>query len=532
MQQFGRQFSTRQTSQAQPIPGKPMTKNSAGGYSFEIDKWEQLRRFLVLGTEGGTYYVGQSKLTRENCKAVAACIAEDGDRTVGIITAISEAGRAPKNDPALFALALCTSPDLADERTRSLAYAALPRVARIGTHLFHFAEYRKAVAGWGAGMRKAVQGWYLNREPDQVAYQAVKYRQRDGWSHRDLLRKAHPKATDPAMNAVFKYIVSGTPQGELPRIIEGFERAQAETDAKSLAGLVRDYGLTWEMIPTEMHEHKQVWDALLDKMPMGALVRQLPRLTRLGLVKSMGARTAEVCDRLADEGQLCKARIHPIQVLAALLTYASGHSTRGSSEWVPVTKVVDALDAAFYASFGNVEPTGKRIMLCLDVSGSMSGGWGGAALCGVPGLSARMASSAMALITANVEADYCIMAFTHGFVPLQISPNQRLDDVCHTTERLPFDRTDCAVPMLWAIQEDLEVDAFIVYTDSETWAGNIHPVQALQRYRQKTGINAKSVVVGMESNGFTIADPDDAGMLDVVGFDTATPNAISSFVRG
>ena len=57
----------------------------------------------------------------------------------------------------------------------------------------------------------------------------------------------------------------------------------------------------------------------------------------------------------------------------------------------------------------------------------------------------------------------------------------------------------------------------MVYTGSETWAGAIHPVQALREYRAKTGIAAKLVVVGMVSNGFSIADPDDGGMLDVVG---------------
>jgi 60 kDa SS-A/Ro ribonucleoprotein len=36
----------------------------------------------------------------------------------------------------------------------------------------------------------------------------------------------------------------------------------------------------------------------------------------------------------------------------------------------------------------------------------------------------------------------------------------------------------------------------------------------------------------MVSNGFTIADPNDTGMMDVVGFDTATPALISEFVAG
>ena len=58
-------------------------------------------------------------------------------------------------------------------------------------------------------------------------------------------------------------------------------------------------------------------------------------------------------------------------MLAALQTYAAGRGARGKHTWTPVAQVIDALDAAFYAAFGNVEPTGKRTLLALDVSGSM-----------------------------------------------------------------------------------------------------------------------------------------------------------------
>ena len=75
------------------------------------------------------------------------------------------------------------------------------------------------------------------------------------------------------------------------------------------------------------------------------------------------------------------------------------------------------------------------------------------------------------------------------------------------------------------------VDAFIVYTDNETWAGNIHPYQALEQYRREMGIPAKLVVVGMTATEFSIANPDDAGMLDVVGFDTAAPAVMADFIR-
>jgi 60 kDa SS-A/Ro ribonucleoprotein len=81
------------------------------------------------------------------------------------------------------------------------------------------------------------------------------------------------------------------------------------------------------------------------------------------------------------------------------------------------------------------------------------------------------------------------------------------------------------------LRRGLKVDAFVVLTDSETWAGATHPVQALREYRARSGIAAKLVVVGLVSNGFSIADPNDGGMLDVVGFDAAAPAVIADFLR-
>ena len=75
------------------------------------------------------------------------------------------------------------------------------------------------------------------------------------------------------------------------------------------------------------------------------------------------------------------------------------------------------------------------------------------------------------------------------------------------------------------------MSAFITYTDSETWAGNIHPALALRQYRDSFVGDAKAVVVGMTSNGFTLTDPNDHGMLDVVGFDTSVPAVVADFVQ-
>jgi 60 kDa SS-A/Ro ribonucleoprotein len=539
-------MSRKQTPQSQPIPGAGQVANSAGGYAFPVDDWVRMERFLILGSEGGSYYAAESTLTRENAEATLRCIQADGARAVALIAEISAAGRAPKTDPAIFALALAAA--TGEGETRRLALAALPRVCRTGTHLFHFAQYVDGLRGWGRGLRAAVANWYECLPADQLAYQAIKYKQRDGWTHRDLLRLSHPRPKTQQHKAIYHWITQGWPGvGAEPhpdtalRAIWAMERAAVSGKAGEVAKLIAEYDLPREAIPSDWLKEPVVWEALLARMPMTAMIRNLATMTRVGLLATGSDSFRKVMGALGDRDRLRKARIHPIAVLSALTTYGQGRGVRSDASWQPVAGIVDALDAAFYATFESVEPTGKRILLALDVSGSMGGG----ATAGVPGLTPRVGSAAMALVTAAVEKSAEFVAFTaaaggvggrwgggvSGLTKLGISPRQRLDDVVKTVSGLPMGGTDCALPMVWALDNKVAIDTFVIYTDSETWHGKIHPVQALREYRERMGIAAKLVVVGMVSNGFSIADPNDAGMLDVVGFDTATPALIADFGR-
>jgi len=542
---------TRRLPQWLPLRGQ--VRNSAGGHAWDVGIWERLRRFLVLGTEGGSYYASEWTLTRDAAQSVDACIREDGLRSVAEIVRVSTEGRAPKNDPALFALAMAAGAE--DVETRRAALEALPQVARTGTHLFQFAILVEGFRGWGRALRRAVGRWYAERTVDELAYQAVKYRQRAGVTHRDLLRLAHPAARAGAGNPtlevtdeharLFEWIVRGGETAGLPALVDGFVRAQEETSAATVAELVRAYRLPREALQPEHLTSPEVWEALLEEMPMTALIRNLATMTRVGVVAPGSEGTATAVARLGDAERIRRARVHPIAMLAALRTYAAGHGARGRGTWTPVREVVDALDAAFYSAFGNVEPTGKRLLLALDVSGSMT--WGRVA--GIPGLTPRDASAALALVTAATEDRYEVLGFfagrhgwktgtnrmgwgEDGLTPLPISPRQRLDDAVKAVSDLPFGGTDCALPMRYAQARGRKIDTFVIYTDSETWAGDVHPTQALRDYRHASGIDARLVVVGMVSGGFSIADPADPGMLDVVGFDTATPQLISDFARG
>jgi 60 kDa SS-A/Ro ribonucleoprotein len=540
-----------QTPQSEPS-AKATVKNSAGGHVFGIDSLAQLRRFLILGVAGGTYYTSEKELTKANAKVVLDLAVSHPREVVDIATDVSVRGLAPKQGPALFAIAAVSglAPNAED---RAYALSKLQQVCRTGTALFQFVGYMEQFRGWGRAAKRAVADWYLNKIPDQAAYQMVKYRQRDGWSQRDLLRLAKPVPVTQKQDAMFKW-AAGKSGNEATgvEIIDAFETAQkAKTLAEWLRIIDQNPALTWEMLPDKALNEAGVWAMLIEKgIPQTALMRQLPRLTRLGIFNDSEMRRI-VAKQLTDPERLQKGRVHPFNVLVALKTYQSGRSLKGSSTWEPNRQVIDALDLAFYAAYKSVKPSGKRLLIALDVSGSMS-----SQVAGLP-ISCREAAGALAMTFLNTEPDCEVIGFTaggwranaaptasgvrrgyygHGWdggvERLTLSARQRLDDVLRTIQRSDFGATDCALPMLWAKQNKLDFDGILVVTDNETWAGNVHPHEALEQYKAARGLDTRFAVLACTPTPFSIADPKDPSMLDVCGLDSSVPTLITDFFRG
>lgn len=538
------------TPQAEQADAR-QAKNNAGGFSFVIDGEARIRRFLTIGVEGGTFYVSQRELVKQNASVVLDWARNHASQLVALATEISVAGRAPKNEPALFAIAAALA--LGDSEGREAAARAVPQVARTGTHLFAFCGYLEQFRGWGRKAQRAVSSWYLSRDADELAYQLVKYRQRGGWTHADVLRLAHPCPEDAEHDLLFQWVTGSTVQRDrwaarpaLPNWVQAYEQARdiERAGGKDRMGkyvqLVQDYpGLPWEALPDEANASAEVLGALVDSgMPQMALIRQLPSLTRHGVLPPMSARLRQVADQVRDPERLRKARVHPLAVLIALRTYARGVSLKGDTRWVPEQMLADALDEAFYAAFGAVEPAGKRTMICTDTSGSM--GWPVTSqyfrslppgFTGYPFTAAEIAG-ALAMTMARTEPQYGFYGFNSELYPLKIGAQMRLDTVLQVMANSWGGSTDCAAPMTWAARNRVEVDTFKVITDNETWFGAIHPHEALREYRQKMGIDARMQVLCVVPTEFSIADPDDPRQMDVSGFDSAVPALLADHARG
>lgn len=394
--------------------------------------------------------------------------------------------------------------------------------------------------GWGPLLTRVVREWYLTKDVQPLCYQMVKYQSRDGWSHRDMLRLSHPRplAGNHSQSTLFKWAAGKTKAEDITRDDSGLnavdnplallyatEKAKTADEAETVR-LIEAYNLPRECVKTEHLKSSKVWEALLQRMPLNALIRNLGNMTALGLIAPNSAGTIKAVTALSNRDKLRKARVHPLAVYLAMATYNQGHGMKGANNWKPVTAISDALEDAFYASFDYVETTGKRWFLGLDVSGSMGG-----AMNNMP-LSYRDATALLAMVTLRTEPFCFVGGFQNTLTPLPLTSKQKLETAVKHISNLSFGSTDCAQPMIYALDHKIDVDCFVIYTDNETCVGDIHPKQALDKYRQKTGIAARSVVVCMAANKFSIADPKDAGMMDVVGFDTTVPTVLADFASG
>ena len=603
------------TSQVEFIKGREdeQVKNAAGGVSFKMDDFDRLMRFLILGVESNTYYTNQKTLVLQNVECLDRCLQADPRRVVDMVVDVSTNNRAFKQDAGLFVLAAAasfkgkasglTAPNRnrykyeenyqvalaeyneargfgTDDGTevRQYALANLHRVARTGYSLYRFAGFVKSQRGFGRSLRRAFADWLTKKPIDKLAYQSWKYKNRDGWSMRDIMRLAHPVTDDMVRAEIFTYMANPK-QGKNPLLvrastedmntrlytqagkvrkngiiglsalaqIEAVEKllhleGSRNVDVDEAVKLITDHRLTHEAIPSHLRKSPKIWEALLNDMPVTAMVRNLGTMTANGLLTPMSASQKKVVNALNNAEQIVNSRAHPMQFLIAARQYGMGHGNRGNLSWSPNQKVMDALDNAFYASFGNVPVTGGNILVAVDTSGSMS--WGGSGgVMGIEGWNPIMAAGAMALVTLATEPNAHLIGYDTKYHEIQFTQKNRIDTIVDRLSRHQGGGTNTNLPVQYAWDKKLDVDAIVSYTDNETWAGQAryagyyrshgggHVTEWVTKYADKFG-PFKFLNCGMTATGTSDVDAGNPMMFELFGMDANTPRIISEYVQG
>lgn len=515
--------------QSEPLDARQV-KNSAGGYVYPLGLEATLDRFLILGTAGGSYYASERKLTRDGM-AVCERAATELQPSDYMDRVIRAGETAPKRTYAIYAIAAALI--YGPTELRQLAPKMAREVCKTGTDVFELASYVKGARGWGSTVKNVFDEFLVSKDVEELALWTVKYRSRHGWTWDDLLRVQHPSVSGDR-DTLFRWITKDVDGLTGIRVVDGFRKVQGLTDEAEIIEAVTSYGLPWEAL-TDEQRTPAVWKASLPNIGNWAVIRNLASFTRMGLASDRKFVT-DVIERIRRS-----SRVHPMTLLEAVRTYQSGgtlgRSTAGA--YTPQGLWIAALEDALDASFTHgVEATGRNVYIGLDVSGSM-----GHMVAGSFVLTCRDAGAALALATVKNEPWSTVKGFTSGtsrnayrgsavLQDLGFSPRTTFGDAVRQTSSLPFGGTDCALPMVDAFNNNLDVDTFIVITDNETWHGSMHPMAALRQYRLRAGKpKAQLAVIGMSATNFSIADPADPQTLDFVGFSSDLPKALAAFMR-
>jgi 60 kDa SS-A/Ro ribonucleoprotein len=498
--------------------------NNANGQSYQVNDKTKFDRLVILGIEAGTYYVSEREMALETIEFVKAYLEKNFIEALERISEISRSGRAIKNDPAIFVLAMAIS--IAKTTTqREAVRKAFGDIIRTMSHLMMLIGYMKSLkAGWGRFKRAIISRWFDTLDSDELAYQFAKYQSRNGWATRDILELVHPKATTAKTNAVYKWAMDGSVDQNSPRYLIGVERAKKARTVDEIVSITKSFRLARENIPTVWLKEKQVWQALLTSLPFTAMVRNLGVMASNGLLDAMTPESKYIINKLNDAEMIKQSRIHPFSLFLAMKQYDSGHGFRGSKTWSANPAITKAVEKAITLAYGNVTPTNKTIMLACDVSGSMAGSY----ISGT-NVSAIEAEAMLVNIINQTEPNVYTYTFTTTF--REYRPSGSYSGVLNDFVHMQMGGTDCSLPVSYALRNKLNVDAFIIITDSETWANKNDMDTLLKQYRKTINSKAKFIVLGMTATNVTVASPNDPLSLDICGMDASVPLLISEFIN-
>ncbi|TSS97574.1 60 kDa SS-A/Ro ribonucleoprotein [Bagarius yarrelli] len=477
---------------------------------MDQERQVRLRRFLCYGSESAIYKSReQRKLCVERISALTELLeAGRGSEAVQLVRSVSLKGGVKSLSPALFSLAVIT--EHSDMTAKQAAYGVLKEVCISPCELFSFVRYKKELSGagqrgmWGRALRKAVADWYNTLDALTLARHVTTCKRKGGWTHQDLFRLAHLKPANNAVALVSKYVT------------KGWKAVQEVYADPEKAEDVMKVFVYLDAVEKTKHsnDEQEVWKALLKEMSIAALLTHLGKLSADKLLCS-GSREAAA------------EKTHPVNVLLAAEDYKRGHSKRGKLKWKSNRDIIQALDSAFCTCLSNVESTGKRFVVGVDVSSRLD------SLTLSSLVSTVTVAAAMVMVITRREPIVDVLLFSEGaVVPCPIAADSSLLQITIQLLQACSSCTDCTLPITWASDNDKMVDVFVVFTNNDTWPGRSSSAHTLRMYREKTGLFAKLIVCNMTTNSLHFLDRDDSGMLGICGFDSHTPHIIHDFITG
>ncbi len=482
-----------------------LNREFAPAYAYGPE--HKLAQLAATGTLADNFYGAAETQLAEVLEAARAC----DPWFVAQAAIYARRSGAMKDMPALLAAYLTVAdPDL--------AVPVFNRVIDNGRMLRNFVQIMRSGqvgrTSLGSRPKRLVQRWLEQASMPQLMAAATG---KDP-SLADIVRMVHPKPADAARRAFYGWLI-GRPYdvAALPAEIAAFE------------GWKADRSLPLPPVPFEWLTAFPLaaddWAVLSTRIGWQALRINLNTLARNGAFGVAGV-TDAVAARLADASTLGKVKPMPYQLMVAL-----GQAGEG----VPL-KVQAALEDALDQSLVRVPVVPGRVVVCPDVSGSMSSPATGYR----KGASSKVRCIDVAALVAaamlRTNRDTRVLPFEQGVMKLKLDAKARVAVNAAKLAAVGGGGTNVSAPLALLNAERAQVDLVVIVSDNESWVdatrgGATATMREWERLRNRNP-GAKLVCVDIQPYGTSQAPQGRADILNVGGFSDAVFDTIARFVSG
>ncbi|MCD2519683.1 RNA-binding protein [Massilia sp. G4R7] len=494
-------FSTSKGKYAPPTDAV----NAAGAPAYALSSRHQLAQYAATGCLHATFYAGA-----EAQLATVAALCEELDSGFIARTAVYARERGFMKDmPALLVAILAGrgAPELAP---------AFRRVINNGKMLRNVVQVLRSGAvgrkSLGSRPKKLVQDWLNTASEPQLLAASVG----QSPSLADVVKMVHPKPAEAWRAAFFAWLIGRPHDGaQLPPAVQAFEAYK------------RDRGQPLPDVPFQMLSAlelgAQEW-AQVALQGSWQMVRQnLNTVARHGVFELEGM-TGLVAAKLKDPMRLAKAKVFPYQLMAAC---------KAASPEVPAA-VREALQDALEMSLAAVPAIAGRVVVCPDVSGSMSAPVSGQRGSASSNMRCIDVAALVAAAMLRKNPDALVLPFERDVVPCSVNADDRVLDNAAKLAALGGGGTSCSAPLAWLNSRRERADLVVFVSDNESWVdarGRASETMRQWEMFKRRNPQARMVCIDCAPNASTQAQERD-DVLNVGGFSDEVFRIVAAFAAG
>ena len=482
--------------------------NHAGAPAYRMSPRQALAQLAATGTFNATFYAD----AREQLDLIHQFALQVEPEFIAK-TAIYAREKGRMKDMPAFLLAL-----LATMQTEDFS-KAFPRVIVNGKMLRNLVQILRSGAtgrkSLGSRPKRLVQAWLEAASDRQILSASVG----TSPSLADVIKMAHPAPASKSREALYGWLMDRPHDGALlPEAVLAFEAFK------------RDMTLPVPDVPFQMlsalplsTEH---WASIADKAGWQMLRQNLNTFARHGVFELEGF-TQKLAARLADPMEVRKARVLPYQLMAAFMSVDAK---------VP-GEVKAALLDAMEIALANVPVIAGRVVVCPDVSGSMSSSVTGDRKGSTSKMRCIDVAALMAAALLRKNSGARIIPFGTAVVDIDLDPH---DSVMTNAARLAAIQgggTNCAAPAELLVAERAKVDVLIYVSDNESWIDAPRHAQSgtglMQAWAKLKLLNPKARLVCIDIQPHVTTQASESlDILNIGGFSDAVFETVAAFAKG